>query len=114
MKYKFRESNHKEYVGDVRGDLYLNKRKYFQFHSYPGEQLHKLWAVVTMLVLLFKIDDLFHFSVFSGLFGLYVFYVALFSHFLLIKKICRYKGYFLYPNTFVNYFKKRKKDVHVY
>ena len=110
MKYSYRQSKHKEYVGDEKGDLYLHRLKYFEFHSYPGETLHKLWAVSTMLLLLFCLDDLFALNWLYGVAGLYIFYLAIFTHFLLIKKICRYKGYFLYPNSMIRFFKKRKKS----
>ena len=113
MKYKYRQPQHREYVGNEHGDLYLNHLKYFEFHSYPGERLHKIWAVATMLVLLFKIDDMFAAHFVYGLAGIYVFYIAIFTHFLLIKKICRHKGYFLYPSSFVKFFKKRKKTVDI-
>ena len=111
MKYKYRQSEHKEYVGDEHGNLYLNHLKYFEFHSYPGERLHRFWAVSCMILLLFKIDDLFDFHFMYGLLGIYIFYVAIFTHFLLIKKICRHKGYFLYPSFFIKFFKKRRKSV---
>lgn len=110
MKYSYRQTQHREYVGDDKGDLYLNHLKYFEFHHYPGEKLHSFWAIATILILLFKIDDLFSINVFYGLLGIYVMYIAIFTKYLLTKKICRYKGYFLYPNAMIRFFKKRKKS----
>lgn len=108
---KYRQPHHKEYVGDDKGDLHFNHRKYFEFHSYPGEGLHKLWVVCIMLLLLFLVDDLFAMGYFYGFSAVYIFYISIVTHFLLIKKICRHKGYFLYPNSLVQFFKKRKKSV---
>lgn len=111
MKYAYRQSEHKEYVGDEKGDLYFNHLKYFEFHQYPGERLHRFWSVAIALLLLFKLDDLFHISFFYGVLAIYVLYVAIFTRYLLAKKICRYKGYFLYPNFMIRFFKKRKKSI---
>ncbi len=110
MKAEYRQSRHKEYVGDKYGNLYFNQLKYFEFHSYPGIEFHKLWCVGILLMLLFKLDNLFELSAFSGIGGLYVFYLTSMTLYLLLKKICRNKGYFLYPNFMIQFFKKRRKS----
>ena len=111
MKYDFRQPIHKEFVGDSKGDLYLNHLKYFEFHDYPGCSLHKVWAVLIVLLVIFNISALFKMSLFIGLASLYLLYISVLTHFLLQKRICRYKGYFIYPKFFIRFFKKRKKDV---
>lgn len=110
MKTQYRSKRHKEYVGDKHGNLYYNQLKYFEFHAYPGLSLHRLWALIIMLLLIFRMDDLFALSYISGFGGLYVFYLAGVTVYLLTKKICRTKGYFLYPSFMIRFFNKRKKS----
>ncbi len=110
MKTHFRQSRHKEYVGDKHGNLYYNHLKYFEFHNYPGRKLHQVWCIIVILLLLAKLDNLFALSVFSGVGGLYVLYLALFTLYLLTKQICRHKGYFMYPTFMINFLKKRRKS----
>lgn len=111
MKRQYRQSTHKEYVGDKYGNLYYNKLKYFEFHSYPGIEFHKLWCIAVILLLMFKIDNLFALSAASGIGGVYVLYLMMMTLYLLIKKISRNNGYFLYPTFMINFFKKRRKSM---
>lgn len=108
MKTKYRSERHKEYVGDKHGNLYYNQLKYFEFHAYPGKGLHQLWTIVIILLVLFRLDDLFALSFLSGMGGVYVLYLASVTMYLLTKRICRYNGYFLYPAFMIRYFKKRR------
>lgn len=110
MQTKYRSSRHKEYVADKNGNLYYNQLKYFEFHAYPGIGLHQMWTVVIILLLLFRLDDLFMLSPLSGIGGMYVLYLAAMTLYLLIKRICRYKGYFMYPAFMIRFFKKRRKS----
>ncbi len=111
MKTHYRQSKHKEYVGDKHGNLYFNKLKYFEFHKYPGHGLHQLWCLIIIVLILFKLDNLFALSVFSGVGGVYVLYLATATLYLLTRRICRQNGYFLYPNAVIKFFKKRRVSV---
>jgi hypothetical protein len=111
VKTHYRQSRHKEYVGDKHGNLYFNKLKYFEFHSYPGHNLHKWWCVILIVLMLFKLGSLFELSVFSGMGGVYVLYLAAMTLYLLTKQICRQNGYFLYPSAVIKFLKKRRKSV---
>jgi hypothetical protein len=108
---KFRENRYLNESGSKTGNWYMNRLDYFQFNEYPEYKKHKyiaLFAGVFFLYLGLKILKA-NFLVSLPLF--YLSYIALLSFNLLRTKVCRYKGYFLYPKKFVKFYRAREVEV---
>ena len=89
----FRESKYLNESGTKKGNWYLNRLDYFQFNEYPEYKKHKAIAL------------------FLGILAIYLGYIALLSFNLLRTKICRYKGYFIYPTKFILCFRAREVEI---
>ena len=105
MQKKFRENKYLNESGSKTGSWYINRIDYFQFHGYPKANQHKVLSCIVgigafMLSFKFISSSLIISAVF-----LYVSYAALLTFILLRTKICRYKGYFLYPKRIIKYFR---------
>jgi len=108
---KFRESRYLNESGSKTGNWYMNRLDYFQFNEYPEYKKHKyiaLFASVFFLYLGLKILKA-NFLISLPLF--YLSYIALLSFNLLRTKVCRYKGYFIYPKRFVKFYRDREVEV---
>jgi len=110
---KFRESKFLNESGTKRGTWYVNRLDYFQFHEYPEYKKHKAVALVLFIFSLFVIIELLPVSFFLALPVMYVAFVSVRTFDILRNRVCRYRGYFLYPRSFVSFFEARKVDVDV-
>lgn len=110
---KFRESKYLNESGTKRGTWYVNRLDYFQFHEYPEYKKHKAVALVLFIFSLFAIIELLSVSFFLALPFMYVAFISVRTFDVLRNKVCRYRGYFLYPRSFVSFFEARKVDIDV-
>lgn len=111
MTTPFREPKFLNESGAKRGKWYMNRVEYFQFHQYPEYKKHKFLSLLCAL-LCFCLS-LYHANISFFLTVLFFFlsYVAFKTFYILHTKICRYKGYFLFPKKFVNFLREREVEV---
>ncbi|PKI17997.1 hypothetical protein [Colwellia sp. 12G3] len=104
MNKQFRESKYLNESGSKTGSWYLNRIDYFQFHGYPKITQHKVLSFVVGIVAFILSLKLLSSSLIISALLIYLAYVSLLTFSLLRSKICRYKGYFLYPKRIIKYF----------
>ncbi|KGJ87424.1 hypothetical protein [Colwellia psychrerythraea] len=105
MQKRFRENKYLNESGSKTGSWYINRVDYFQFHAYPKANKHKLMSLAVGVSSFFLALKLLSFSLILSTLLLYISYLALLTFILLKNKICRYKGYFLYPRRIITYFR---------
>lgn len=105
MQKRFRENKYLNESGSKTGSWYINRIDYFQFHGYPQANKHKLLSLVVGISSFLLSLKLLSFSLILSALLLYITYLALLTFILLKEKICRYKGYFLYPKRLIRYFR---------
>ncbi len=111
MTKNFRENRYLNESGSKTGNWYLNRFEYFQFHEYPKYKKHKIIALLFGLFLFYLSIKVLSVSFVGALPVFYLCYINLLTFNLLRTKICRYKGYFLYPSKFVNFFRSIAVEV---
>lgn len=111
MEKKFRQSKYLNESGSKQGNWYLNRLDYFQFYSYPRDKLHQLLTLVVGITAYFLSIKLISQSFLLTLLCWYLGYVALWTFYLLRRKICRYRGYLFYPKRLVAFFYAIRVDV---
>lgn len=110
MNKPFRQSKYLNETGSKQGSWFLNRLDYFRFHYYPHYQLHRLLSLIIGVGAVFYGIKLFSEYFLLALLCWYVGYVALLTFNLLHNRICRYRGYWLYPKRFVAFFNSISKD----
>jgi hypothetical protein len=110
---KFRESRYLNESGTKTGNWYMNRLDYFQFNEYPEYKKQKYITLFVGILSLYLGLKLLKVSFLGSLPFFYLSYIALLSFNLLRTKICRYKGYFIYPKKFINFFKDREIEVNL-
>lgn len=105
MQKNFRENKYLNESGSKTGSWYLNRLDYFQFHGYPKAKQHKLLSLIVGVFAFILSLKLLSTSLIVSSLLLYITYIALLTFVLLRSKICRYKGYFLYPKRIIQYFR---------
>jgi len=108
---EFRGSKYLNESGSKRGNWYMNRLDYFQFHEYPAYKRHKYLSLIIGIALYFISIKVLKVSLLAFIPCIYFCYVAIFTFYLLRTKRCRYKGYFLYPKRFVNFFRSIEIEV---
>jgi len=111
MSNEFRESKYLNESGSKRGNWYMNRLDYFQFHEYPAYKRHKFFSLFVGILLYFIGIQVVNVSLLGFMPCIYLCYVALFTFYLLRTKRCRYKGYFLYPARIVKFFRSIEIEV---
>jgi hypothetical protein len=115
MDQKFRQNKYFNESGSKTGSWYsswyINRLDYFEFYSYPHCSLHQLLALFIALVAYCFAISLFSKSFLLALCCCYLAYVASLTLYLLRRKICRYRGYRLYPKKFTDFFYDIRIDV---
>jgi len=111
MSKEFRENKYLNESGSKKGNWYMNRLDYFKFHEYPEYKKHKLMSLVIVIFCFFLSLKILAVSFLASLPFVYICYVSLVTFTLLRTKICRYKGYFLYPSKLVQFFKSREVEV---
>lgn len=109
----FRESKFLNESGSKRGNWYMNRLDYFQYHRYPGYKLHKYGGL--LLGVLFYLLSLNILTVtFIGFcVCCYICYVSSLTFNILRTQRCRYRGYFLYPKKIILFFREREVSVNL-
>lgn len=108
---KFRENKYLNESGSKTGNWYMNRLDYFQFHEYPKYKKHKFITLPLGIFFYFLGLSVLELHFLASIPFFYLCYVALFSFYLLRSKRCRYKGYFLYPTSFIKFFRSIEVDV---
>ena len=111
MSNEFRGSKYVNESGSKRGNWYMNRLDYFQFHEYPAYKKHKVLSLVLGVIFYFIGIAALKVSLFAFIPCIYLCYVALFTFNLLRTKRCRYRGYFLYPVRIVKFFRSIEVEV---
>jgi hypothetical protein len=106
MNKQFRQNKYLNESGSQTGSWYLNRFDYFQFHGYPKITQHKVLSFVVGIAAFILCLKLLSTSLIISTLLLYITYVALLTFSLLKSRICRYKGYFIYPKRFIQYFRE--------
>lgn len=113
MSNKFRESKYLNESGSKTGDWFMNRFYFFQFHEYQKYKSHKIISLLIGIFAVYLSFKILKISFLGALPFIYLSYVSLLSFNLLRTKVCRYKGYFLYPKRFVNFFMAIKVEVDI-
>jgi len=108
---KFRESRYLNESASKTGNWYMNRLDYFQFNEYPEYTKHKYIALFFGAFLIYLGLKTISTTFLGSLPLFYLGYIALLSFHLLRTKICRYNGYFIYPNKFIKFFRAREIEV---
>ncbi len=100
-------------TGTQKGRWYMNRLDYFQFHRYPSYAKHKVIALLTFILLVLVLPQIIQFNFFIALPFIYFTYLAIRTFDVLRTRVCCHKGYFLYPKSWVTFFKQREVDTSV-
>lgn len=111
MSNDFRESKYQNESGSKKGNWYINRLDYFQFYGYPRYKLHRFVSLLVGVFCYFLTMKLLSNHFILAIFSIYLCYISLLTFILLKRRICRYKGYLLYPKRMVKFFKTREIDV---
>jgi hypothetical protein len=111
MSNEFRGSKYVNESGSKRGNWYMNRLDYFQFHEYPAYKKHKFLSLFVGVFFYFIGIEAFKISFLFFIPFIYLCYVAWFTFNLLRTKKCRYRGYFLYPARIVKFFRSIEVEV---
>ena len=91
----------------------MNRMDYFRFHEYPKYKQHKYFSLIFgALVYLLGIEVL-KVSFLMSLPLFYLGYIALLTFNLLRTKVCRYRGYFLFPKKIIKFFRDLEVEVNL-
>ncbi len=105
---KFREHRYLNESGSKTGNWYMNRLDYFQFNEYPEYKKHKFFALFFGIGSFYCGLKILSISFIGTLVFYYLAYIFLLSFNLLRTKVCRYKGYFLYPKKWIKFFGARE------
>ena len=105
-----REYKYQNETGTKIGKWYLNRLDYFEFYGFPGEWKIKAKCLASLGLSIWLIKLL---PVFFAPILAWVAYVSIRTFVILIEKKCRYRGYFLFPEKIINFFREYRKDVDV-
>jgi hypothetical protein len=99
VKQDFREAKYLNETGSKKGNWFLNRLDYFEFHQYPGFKKHLIGSFVLFILSVVMIIELMlnHFFI-----SLIFCYLAYFSCLTLI---------ILYPSKIIRFFKHREKKI---
>lgn len=113
MEKQFRENKYLNESGSKKGNWYMNRVDYFQFHEYPEYKKHKTIALLVGIFVYFLGIKMLSTSFLIAILCFYIGYVALLSFMLLRSKTCRYRGYLFYPKKIVKFFKSIEIEVNL-
>ena len=102
-----REFKYQNESGTKVGKWYLNRLDYFEFHRFDGFfvwQLKSAAGLVSAVFLLGQLPLLFWLPL------IWLAYSSGLTLWLLRQQRCRFKGYFLFPNSIVKTLKSYKKE----
>ena len=105
-----REAKYQNELGTNIGKWYLNRLDYFQFHHFTGMARYKLLALASIVCGIYLIK---HLPILLAPLPLYSIYIGLLSLVILQKRICKWKGYFLYPKRFIENLKLYRIETEV-
>jgi hypothetical protein len=111
MANDFRQSKYLNESGSKKGNWYINRLVYFQFHEYPKFKLHRLASLLAAIFCYVLTMKLLSNHLVLTLVPIYIGYISLLTFIILKRKICRLRGYFLYPKKLVKFFKAREVEV---
>lgn len=109
----FRENKYLNESGSKKGNWYLNRLDFFQFHEYPAYKKHKFFSLVAGLILGYLSIKVMLSSFLVALPILYLSYVALTTFRILHEKVCPYNGYLFYPKKFIKFYRAREVEVDI-
>ena len=105
MPKGFRENRYLNESGTKTGKWFMNRLDYFQFHEYPKYKKHKLVSMLFGVFSIYLSLKILKVSFLVFIPFIYTSYLLLLSFNLLRTKVCRYKGYFLYPKRMIAFFR---------
>ena len=111
MANDFRESKYLNESGSKKGNWYINRLDYFQFHEYPKYKLHRVVSFLVAVACYFITMKLLSNHFWLAMFPIYICYISLLTFILLKRRVCRYKGYFLYPNRMIKFLKRERSKL---
>lgn len=95
------------------GSWFMNRTVYFRFHQYPKYGLHIILSLTLGTVMFIVSLNLMKSEFLWSLLTFYISYVLLLSFVLLQRRVCRYRGYFLYPKRIVKFFRSIEVDMSI-
>jgi len=113
MKQDFREAKYLNESGSKKGNWFLNRLDYFEFHQYPGYKKHLIGSFVLFIFSIVMIIELMLNYFFVSLAFCYLAYFSCLTLIILKRKICKFDGYILYPSKIVKFFKHREKQINL-
>jgi len=111
MKQDFREAKYLNESGSKKGNWFINRLNYFEFHRYPGYKKHLIGSFALFIFSIVMIIELMLNYFFVSLAFCYLAYFSCLTLIILKRQICRIGGYILYPNKVIRFFKHREKNV---
>ncbi|MFT5163448.1 MAG: hypothetical protein ACI9FJ_002044 [Alteromonadaceae bacterium] len=111
MDSKFRQNKYRNESGNQKGNWFINRLDYFQFHYYPRYNLHRVIASIATVGGYVGGLKYFNQSFLIALLCWYVCYLGGLTSYLLKRRICRYRGYLFYPRRFTAFFNSISKDI---
>lgn len=115
MRNDFRQAKYLNETGSKQGQYFVNRLDYFEFHQYPKYKMHKTIAVILFFLGLHLLS---YSNAFSSIIWLtyaggclYMSYVSAVSFIILHRQLCKYRGYFLYPKSWLKFFISIQKEV---
>ena len=109
MTKKFRQFKYLNESGSQQGEWFINRLDYFTFHQYPSYFKHKYLSLTVTIAFIVLAIKLLKYSLWPALPCFYIAYISLRTFIILQRRICRYRGYFIYPKRFVKFFKDREQ-----
>ncbi len=111
MANEFRQSKYINESGSKQGNWFINRLVYFQFYEYPKFKLHRITSLLAGIFCYFLTMKLLSNHFLLALLSIYLCYFSLLTFVILKRKICRLKGYFLYPKRMIRFFRAREVEV---
>ncbi len=86
----------------------MNTIDYFEFHHFPEYKKLYLWCAFGLIL---GVLGLKYLAIYFVPLAIYLIYVTATTSIILYTQTCKYRGYFLYPERFIRFFKIYKKEL---
>lgn len=117
MRNDFRQPKFFNESGSKKGQYFINRFDYFEFHQYPNYKRDKILSVLGCVLAIYLIGFTNEFSGIIGfLYGLsclYLFCTSIATFVILKRQLCKIRGYLGYPSSWVKFFRSLEKEIDV-
>jgi len=115
MRQDFRQAKYSNESGSKKGQYFINRLDYFEFHQYPSYKKHKILCFIGFFLGVYCLSYANNFSsVFWMIYVivcLYLSYLSATTLIILKRQICPYRGYLCYPKKWLAFFISIQKEV---